>query len=436
MDQDEKDIPKIFNALYEFNHDNIIEKSKEKEKEKPLVGNAKSNTLFLETEKNKLSVKLAFIFIGSTGIQYYRAFKNRFPKEEFKGLILTETESLNGLDTKLSYLDYPNINYEEDTFLKGHDWYDSNADKLSDSFNKIIKEVETTFIISSNSRFEIGLTQKIIESIHALGVQPVVFLHLPQVDAEKQKQINALAFIYQLLQSEVKKTAPFFLFDDMQLLKSHPKTDTNNLLSLLYARISNSLIDLCLSIQMSSKLYRTEEDNFHSLFKNTKGPGKFFSFDVYDQSTDLSYLLKKTSFAYSYTSEDIGTRGMIIIQPSTKGLKTKHYLDFREYFANKDVQINIIKERQVGSLIRGFILFSRLSKHILDRYTILESFRMQVLDEEETTQKSFNLVELSRLWKYKNYHLKEIEIRKDESIKEKVEDKLRDNREESTKKEE
>ncbi len=427
-EKDEKDIPKIFNALYEFNHDNIIEKSKEKEK--PLIGNAKSNTLFLETEKNKLSAKLAFVFIGSTGVNYYTAFKKRFPKDEFKGLILTETESLNSLDTKLTNLGYPNINYKEDTFLKGYDWYDSNNDKLSDILNKIFKEVETTFIISSNSRFEIGLTQKIIDSTHALGPQPILVLHLPHIEEEKQKQINALAFMYQLLQAEVKKTAPFFLFDEMQLLKSHPKRDTNNLIPLLYPRISNCLIDLCLSIQLSSKLYRTEEDNFHALFKNTKGPAKLLSFDIYDQSTELSYLLKKTPLAYSYTSEDIGTRGMIIVQPSLSGLNTKQYLVFREYFANKDVQINIIKERQVGSLIRGLVLFSRLPKHILNRYTILEQFRMQVLDEEEATKESFDLIELSRLWEYKNYHLKEIEITKDESLKEKVGDKIIEERDE------
>ena len=142
------------------------------------------------------------------------------------------------------------------------------------------------------------------------------------------------------------------------------------------------------------------------VFKETKGPCKIYSVDVYDNNPVLSKLLDNNKQGWNYITEHQSTRGFLVIQPGNQGLVTKEYQKIRRKHSNLDIIFTILPKRTNGALIRGIFTSNILPKQILSRYDLLSKIFVEIYDENEESMGMLDLSDLDVVWEKTNYLIK------------------------------
>jgi len=370
---------------------------KMKELSAQLKGRIESDTLHIEGFNKNDSI--ATIFIGYDGCIKSRIFNERFRNTSLPTLVISTNEMYDEYNLRGSFVEIPKLSEAESTFFRGNMWYEKNHAIVESMLQKSIGDSSIVFIFSENNGFALGIVENLYQTILSINIQPVLFLKLPAKNAKIQEQITALAFLHHIYNSE-EQFLPILLMDEDMLVQNNSDKELNILQQKIDDRIVNIFSDIILGSQSQSEFYNVQFENFLNIFRDAKGLGKFISYDIYDNSTLLSHVLTDLSKAESFSSIEAPTRGFLLIQPSKNGLTISEYKKFRDMYSNKDVIISILKQRELGSIIRGFMTNIQIPKYILTRYSILSNAIIQVLDDSNNVTEILNIDQITNLWNY------------------------------------
>jgi hypothetical protein len=163
------------------------------------------------------------------------------------------------------------------------------------------------------------------------------------------------------MKNEELMNIPFILLDENTLIKVNTALNFSDLKSKFIDRLANIFVDLTLGSLTPSTFYQTDLSNFVRIFEDVKGPCKLISLDIYDNKPNVSSLIgQKQLYESSFSDKKNPTRGYIIVQPSKNGISTRVYRELRENFANLDVTISLLENRENGAIIRGILSFNEL----------------------------------------------------------------------------
>ncbi|MCK4844591.1 MAG: hypothetical protein KAS95_02855 [Candidatus Heimdallarchaeota archaeon] len=395
------EVPELFNALYEFNHENIIENSQNKENK--LVGCEISDTLFLEGPKSVDSI--GFLFIGNEGLETLSVMHS-ITSNIAASLLLANDEILSNNSLRVPTIELPSISKPKDTFFEGTKWYENNKERIEEGVQKLIKDVSLVFIFTENTSFNFGLLKKIMAFIKIQNIQPVIILKLPPKNTELSNEISTLMFILSISQAKEEENFSYLLLDEEILRKSNKTISSDVLTKKFQHRIATVIVDLISASQMPSKFYQTDQSNFIRIFDNCLGPCKLLSYDIYDDKPSLSGLLKDLKQAESFNTKQQASRGFLIVQPGLKGLQTKEYRVMRNRFSKIDVVFSILEERGSGSLIRGVQTFNETPKILLERYAAFSDIMIEIVSDEDQVIGYVDLSEIEKLWDIERYYIK------------------------------
>jgi len=395
------EVPELFNALYEFNHNKIIENSQNEENK--LDGCEISDTLFLEGLKSVDSI--GFLFVGSEGLETL-SIMHSITSNIAASLLLANDDILSDNTLRVPTIELPSISEPKDTFFEGSGWYENNKEKIKDSVQKLIKDVSLVFIFTDNTSFNFGLLKKIIAFIKIHDIQPVIILKLPPKNTELSNEISTLMFIYSISQAREEESFSYLLLDE-ELLKKSNKTISSDVLTKKFQhRIATVIVDLISASQIPSKFYQIDQSNFIRIFDNCLGPCKLLSYEIYDNKPSLSGLLNNLKLAESFNTKQQAARGFLVIQPGPKGLQTKEYRLMRNRFSKIDVVFSILEERKRGSLIRGIQTFNETPKILLERYTAFSDIIIEIINDEDQVIGYADMSEIEKLWDIERYYIK------------------------------
>ena len=393
------DIPTVFNGFYQFNHANIINESQSSET--PLIGCDVSDTLNLIEEKTPTG--FSFILSGKIGLEVFSAIQHRSEEKSPSLLLFADSDDLAQLDRKIPSFELPSRSLEETTFSQGVKWYVSNEDQILNQIDRTLRDVSAVFVFCDNDAFILGLVSQLIQIMSRRNILFIPVVNLPIRGKNVVEEFSSLAFIHYLMNYNNAKNAPFILIDEGILFKSNEPLDS--LRKKLYYRETNILLDILLSALSPSVFYNIDFSNFIRIFEGAKGPCKLMSIDIYEDNSDISYLLGTKAFVDSFPADSEPTRGYLIIQPGPKGITTKNYSSFRDYFSNLDVSFSILKKRTKGSLIRGLFTFNDPPKLLLERYSLLSNIYVELLNEQKQSAGIMNLKDLDDIWNQDFYRI-------------------------------
>lgn len=395
------EVPELFNALYEFNHNKIIENSQSEENK--LDGCEISDTLFLEGPKSVDSI--GFLFVGSEGLETLSVIHS-ITSNIASSLLLANEEILSNNTLRVPTIELPSISKPKDTFFEGTKWYENNKERIEEDVRKLIKDVSLVFIFTDNTSYNFGLLKKIMVFIKIQDIQPVIILKLPPKNTELSNEISTLLFIHSISQAKEEENFSYLLLDEEILNKSN-KTISSDVLTIKFQRrIATVIVDLISASQMPSKFYQTDQSNFIRIFDNCLGPCKLLSYDIYDDKPSLSGLLNNLKLAESFNTKQQAARGFIAVQPGLKGLQTREYRVMRNRFSKIDVVFSILEERQRGSLIRGIQTFNETPKILLERYTAFSDIMIEIINDEDQVIGYADMNEIEKLWDIERYYIK------------------------------
>jgi len=395
--KEDLDIPTIFNGFYQFNHENIINKSKTSEI--PFIGCDISDTLHLVEEQSPSG--FSFILTGKLGCEIYSAIQNRSEEKSPPLLMFADSDDITQLSKKIPSIELPSRTLDESTFSLGVKWFESNKEQIRNHIDRSLRNVSAVFVFCENDGFIFGLVSQLIQLASGKNILLIPVIHLPIQGENVVNDFSALTFIHYLMNDKIAKNTPFILVDEGLLFKANEPL--KSLRKKLYYRETNILLDLLLGSLTPSEFYNVDFSNFIRIFESAKGPCKLLSFDVYEDKPDISYLLGTKAFSESFPTEINPTRGYLVIQPGPKGLTTKNYRSFRNHFANLDVIFSILKKRSNGSLIRGIFTFNDPPKLLLGRYSLLADIVVELLDEQKQSKGVFDLSVLDEIWNHDYY---------------------------------
>ncbi|MCK5141115.1 MAG: hypothetical protein KAQ70_02890, partial [Candidatus Heimdallarchaeota archaeon] len=348
--KEKEEQPSLFNGLYSFNNQNIVMNSQTSEE--ILHGSSISDTLFLETDTKPSS--FSFIFVGNNEINLLSQMKSRLIENFPPSLIFSALNKYESMNEKMPFIEIPDKNLDDQTFFQGNQWYLTNKDSIEDRLSRLIRDASLVFIFVENNAFLLGMMQPLLKFIENTKTQPVLVLNLPVDEAPIDNTVSILAFIHQIMKKEEALNIPFILLDGNILLKANPNLNLIELSSKFTDRIANIFCDIILGALTPSTFYQTDLSNFIRIFENVRGPCNLVSFDIYDNKPKISNLLEqKQLHGSSFSVKNDATRGLIVIQPCNKGISTKEYRNLRDRYANLDVNISILENRNNGSIIRG-----------------------------------------------------------------------------------
>ncbi|MHA1482712.1 MAG: hypothetical protein ACTSQC_04840 [Candidatus Heimdallarchaeaceae archaeon] len=412
--KEKEEQPSLFNGLYSFNNQNIVMNSQTSEE--ILHGSSISDTLFLETDTKPSS--FSFIFVGNKEINLLSQMKSRLRENFPPSLIFSALEKYESMNEKIPFIEVPDKNLDDQTFFQGNQWYLTNKDNIEDRLSRLIRDASIVFIFVENNAFLLGIMQPLLKFFENTKTQPVLALNLPVDEAPIDNTVSVLAFIHQIMKKEEALNIPFILLDGNLLLKANPHLNLIELSSKFTDRIANIFCDIMLGALTPSTFYQTDLSNFVRIFENVRGPCNLVSFDIYDNKPKISSLLEqKQLYGSSFSVKNDATRGFIIIQPGKTGISTKEYRNLRDRYANLDVNISILENRNNGSIIRGIFTYNELPKSLLKRYEELSELYIEILDEQNNIIEYFDLTNLEDLMNKQRYRIN-IRVKEEKSKEE------------------
>ncbi|MHA1198591.1 MAG: hypothetical protein ACTSQF_04490 [Candidatus Heimdallarchaeaceae archaeon] len=373
----EEDYPKKYNGFMEFNHKGIISNSSSEEN--PLVGSEISDTLYIEADTSDTPISL--ILTGGYGRRVLDGLQDRFKNLLPSSVFLGFSSDLSNL-SNVSNIELPEEKKEVKSFLQGKRWYQENENSVKSYIDKMVKNKSSVFIFLDNNPFILGLMESVIEYIKEIQIQPVLFVHLPIDESRILEEFSVLAYVYNVMKKEAKFDVPIVLVDEKYSVKLNSNISSEELSNLIQLREVNVIADILQGSLMKSEFYQTDYSNFARIFENTKGICQLFSLDIYDNKPDLSVLFKHSRKSNSYSSKELPTRGFVIIQPGSEGLRTDAYQNIREYYGNSDVILSILKRRTNGALVRGIFSYISTPKSLTDRYSKLDKITAILYDSD------------------------------------------------------
>ncbi len=302
------EVPELFNALYEFNHNKIIENSQSVENK--LDGCEISDTLFLEGLKTVDTI--GFLFVGSEGLETLSVMHS-ITSNIAASLLLANDEILSNNTLRVPTIELPSISKPKDTFFEGTRWYENNEERIKDYVQKLIKDVSLVFIFTDNTCFNFGLLKKIMAFIKIQKIQPVIILKLPPKNTELSNEISTLMFIHSISQAREEESFPYLLLDEEILKKSNRTISSDVLTKKFQHRIATVIVDIISASQIPSKFYQTDQSNFIRIFDNCLGPCKLLSYEIYDDNPSLSGLLNNLKLAESFNTKQQAARGFFVV---------------------------------------------------------------------------------------------------------------------------
>ncbi|MHA1954845.1 MAG: hypothetical protein ACW96U_12965, partial [Candidatus Heimdallarchaeaceae archaeon] len=222
------DVPKKYNGLYQFNHENIISDSLQTDS--VLIGSDKSNTLYLEGEEKTKS--FGFIFSGKKGCSILSIMKNRITNNFPESLLLASKLEIENINMKIPTLDLPETSLNNQTFSSGIKWFESNKISILGYLERTFRDISFVFLVLDNNAFTLGAVSKILEILKEKQIQAVLLLTLPmsiqestevdKIDAITRDSITVLSFIHYLMKKDFTKSFPFILTDEAKIAKYNP----------------------------------------------------------------------------------------------------------------------------------------------------------------------------------------------------------------------
>ncbi|NPD87883.1 MAG: hypothetical protein HGN29_04120 [Asgard group archaeon] len=409
------DVPKKYNGLYQFYHENIISDSLQTDS--VLIGCDKSNTLYLEGEEKTKSI--GFIFSGKRGCSILTVIKNRIKSSFPESLLLASKSDSEMINLKIPTLELPETPINKQTFSRGIKWFESNKMNISSYIERIFRDVSFIFLVLDNDAFSLGAIYKISEILKEKDIQIVLFLTLPmfiQDSAEVEKtdeiirdSISVLSFIHYLMKKDFTESLPFILVDESKIVKNNPNDIPFDILKeKMYHREANLLVDFMIGTQNSSEFYHTDFGSFAKTFNNAKGLCNLLSLDIYDNNPLLSGIIDQKGILESYDIKEKPTRGYIIIQSGPEGLSAEDYHEIRKRYTNLDVVFSIQKRRNNGAIIRGILSYLEIPKQVLNRYGILSEVIIELLNEENEVVGYLDTAKLEDIWLHDTYKIQRI----------------------------
>ncbi len=399
--KEEKDVPTVFNALYQFNNENIINESKISDN--PLNGCDISDTLYLEGEIK--TSNYGFLLFGNHGCNVYSAVQKRVPDNIPATLIFAENKDFTNLDERIPFLELPSKELEESTFFQGTKWFENNKEMITSQIQRLMRNTSIVFIFCENDGFIFGIVSRVLEFLRDNNIQPILSLHLPIKGSNTIKEFSILAFIQYLMDKETTYNFPFILLDENVLVEAKPSVPLETIRQKLIHREVNIVLDFVFASLIPSEFYKVDFSNFLHVFQNARGPCKLLSFDIYDDKSELSHLFKNRKYAEGFTTKTSSTRGFLFIQPGLKGIVTSEYRIVREIYANQDVVFSILRKRSRGSLIRGIFTYNELPKTLLEKYQLFSDIIVELLDEQKNPVAVQDLSQLRDLWNHDFYKI-------------------------------
>lgn len=409
------DVPKKYNGLYQFHHENIISDSLQTNS--LLIGCDKSNTLYLEGEEKTKSI--GFIFSGKKGCSILTVMKNRFTNNFPESLVLASKRNIESINIKLPSIELPETPINKQTFSSGIKWFESNKESISGYIERSFRDISFIFLILDNDAFSLGAISKILEILKEKEIQAVLLLTLPMliqdstevenIDVITRDSVSVLSFIHYLMKKNFTESLPFILVDETRIVKNNPTGIPFDILKeKMNHREANLLVDFMIGTQNSSEFYQTDFGSFIKIFDNVKGLCNLLSLDVYENKPLLSGVLDQKGILESYEIKDKPTRGYIIIQPGSEGLSARDYHEIRKRYANLDVIISIQKRRSNGAIIRGIFSYLEIPKQVLKKFEILSDVNIELLDEENGVVGYLDTAKLEELWLHDTYKIQRI----------------------------
>ena len=409
------DVPKKYNGLYQFHHENIISDSLQTDS--LLIGCDKSNTLYLEGEEKTKS--FGFIFSGKKGSSILSIMKNRITNNFPESLLLASKLEIENINMKIPALDLPETPINKQTFSRGIKWFESNEVSITGYLERTFRDISFVFLVLDNNAFILGAISKILEMLKEKEIQAVLLLTLPmsiqdstdveKIDAITRDSISVLSFIHYLMKKNFTESLPFILVDETRIVKNNPTGIPFDILKeKMNHREANLLVDFMIGTQNSSEFYQTDFGNFIKIFDNAKGLCNLLSLDVYDNNPLLSGVIDQKGILESYEIKDKPTRGYMIIQPGPEGLSVTEYHEIRKRYTNLDVIISIQKRRSNGAIIRGILSYFEIPKQVLKRFENLSDVIIELLNEEDKVVGYLDTVKLEELWLHDTYKIQRI----------------------------
>ncbi len=372
-------IPTSYNCLNQFNYENVVNNSQNSDT--PLNGSELSDTLYLETEEKVKLDNFLFIAIGNSAPNIFLSINKRLELKD-NGLLFSEKSNYERANIKMNFIELPENIDTNSTFKEGINWFNGHRDEITEKLRKISNRVNIAYLFSDKNGFAYGVISELITILESDGITslPIVFLPPHANSTTLTEEVITLAFIQYLVNNS---NTPFILVDENITVKLNANKSYDSLSLKIKDRIIHHIIDLSISSLLPSEFYKNDVSNYIRVFKGIKGLCAIFSFDIYDQKPSLSSLLDQYSHAISIDFEDEATRGYLCIQPGPEGLPVKEYKNFRHFFANKDVELTIIKKRANGSIVRGILSGIQIPSSLLDRFAILSNIELHILSEGE-----------------------------------------------------
>ena len=409
------DVPKKYNGLYQFHHENIVSDSLQTDS--VLMGCDKSNTLYLEGEEKTKS--FGFIFSGKKGCSILTVMKNRLVNNFPESLLLASKINIEAIAMKIPSLELPETPVNKQTFSSGIKWFESNKESILGYIERTFRDISFIFLVLDNDAFSLGAISKILEILKEKEIQAVLLLTLPmsiqhpteveKIDTITRDSVSVLSFIHYLMNRDFTESLPFILLDESQIAKNHPSNIPFDILKeKMYHREANILLDFMIGTQNSSEFYQTDFGNFIKTFDNAKGLCNLLSLDVYDNNPLLSSVLEQKGILESYEIKDKPTRGYMIIQPGPEGLSAGHYHEIRKRYANLDVIISIQKRRSNGAIIRGIFSYLAIPKQVLKKFEILSDVVIEILNENDEVVGYLDTSKLEEIWLHDSYKIQRI----------------------------
>ncbi len=410
-----EDVPKKYNGLYQFDHENIINDSLQTDA--VLNGCVKSNTLYLDGELKTKSFGL--IFSGKRGCEILSVMKERLTDNFPESLVIAEKGDCELLDKKIPSLEVPENPTSKQTFSMGIKWFKTNQVSFRSYIERTFRDVSFIFLVLDNNAFNFGVISKIIEILKEKEIQAVLLLNFPivlpismdtdEINLITRESVSVLSFIHYLMKKDSSESFPFIIFDESMLIKqSSMDLKLDVLREKMIHREANLLVDIMIGSQISSEFYRTEFGSFTRTFENAKGLCNLFSLDIYDNKPLLSEIVKQRKILESFEMKDKSTRGFIIIQPGPNGLPTSDFSKIREQYSNLDVIFSVQKRRENGAVVRGIFSYIDLPKQILNRFGILSEVIIELVDEGDSVTGYLDTAKLEDLWAHDTYRIQKI----------------------------
>jgi hypothetical protein len=407
-----EDVPKNYNGLYHFQHENIISESLQTDS--VLIGCDKSSTLYLEGEEKTSSFGL--IFTGKRGCSILTTMKNRSTNKFPESLLLASQSDSETVNMKIPTLELPETPINKRTFLGGIKWFESNQVNISGYLERTFRDVSFIFLILDNDAFNLGATSKIIEQLKVKGIQAAILLIYPpsiyEVTGNEEiyetivDTVSVLSFIHHIMKEDFTKSLPFILLEESKLIKNN-LTDIplDVLKEKMHHRVANIIMDLMMGTHNSSEFYQTDFGNFTRIFNNAKGLCNLLSLDIYDNNPLLSGVINQKGILEAFDMKEKPTRGYMIIQPGPEGLTAEDYQEIRKQYVNLDVVLSIQKRRSNGALIRGIFSYLEIPKQVLNMYKILSEVNIELLNEENEIVGYLDTAKLDELWLHDTYKI-------------------------------